>query len=772
MTSFRTLFGLPTSTAARLRPADRTAESLEERVLLTAYAVDSYGDGSLADLARADGELTFREAAEAARTNQAFGDAAAGSATGFDTITLLDDDIFIEDRHGSILLGGKLIITGQKSGDQKLSSISSDGETNLLIGLSGADLVFEDFAMTGANRAVDLRGTAKGTFSGMTFSENSTPETEGGAAIRVADGDLLVKDSVFDANTADDDGGAILVTGSETGQVIQIRNSTFDVNYAGDDGGAVHSSAWKFTSIDNVFTGNSSEDQGGAVWLSGTTGFFRDTRIGGTQTADTNEATEGGGVAVTGGMTATFSTGVVIQKNKARGTFNQGGGLFVGQDSRAQVLAGAELKENSAEGNGGGAALEGGRLDVRSGASVVDNLAGVASPGGSGGGIYARGYLGTNAYVRLLDTSLKGNKAHNDGGALYLWGANANIGGTVFGGTAASDGNVAAAPLSGSGAGNGGAIFAFSSGTTIQATDTTFQNNDGGSNGGAVLLQDNVVALFLGGSEFKDNQADFRGGAIHGVFDAKITARVTSFSDNTAATAGGAVSLQNSSRFTGIGVTMTGNTANAGGAIHASGGTPVLFLGNSTLSGNTADNSFAGDGNGGAVFVADGSATLDNTDLLNNTAVVDGGGLAAEDAVAVIIRNGSLIKDNTAGRDGGGLWTSGGSGSAANGVLRLQSSVVESNTATRHGGGIAMSGAGAGRVAVEDNAEVKTNTAENGGGVYMEDDRKLLVTALGSITANNATATTGTVGGGVRNAGTGVLENLGTISGNSPADIA
>jgi predicted outer membrane repeat protein len=123
------------------------------------------------------------------------------------------------------------------------------------------------------------------------------------------------------------------------------------------------------------------------------------------------------------------------------------------------------------------------------------------------------------------------------------------------------------------------------------------------------------------------------------------------------------------------------------------------------------DNSSAG--NGGGIYSAFGNVEIDEGDVLGNVALDNGGGIYAYGNITLDdAQLGTLSQPNSAGLDGGGLYTS-------NGNFYIQEgSVVEGNSAGGDGGGAW------GRVhGVVEDSTVRSNIAnDDGGGVFMNTD--------------------------------------------------
>ena len=144
------------------------------------------------------------------------------------------------------------------------------------------------------------------------------------------------------------------------------------------------------------------------------------------------------------------------------------------------------------------------------------------------------------------------------------------------------------------------------------------------------------------------------------------------------------------------------------------------------------DNSAAA---GAGIFAGSlANVVLDNTTVQGNHAGFTGGGIQVEQGATLTLQNGSVVRDNDAGSDGGGI-------SSRGAVIIDDSTVGPTNTAGNRGGGI-------------------FNTAIPLGGIIGTID----LSADSSIIDNHATID----GGGVLNQGT--IDCNGDISGNTVGD--
>jgi len=226
--------------------------------------------------------------------------------------------------------------------------------------------------------------------------------------------------------------------------------------------------------------------------------------------------------------------------------------------------------------------------------------------------------------------------------------------------------------------------------------------------------------------------------------------------------------------------TISGNTSGAGAGLYIKDGS--LSMANGTISGNTV----SGTGNGGGIYIENGNFEIDAGEVSGNT-VASGQGagvyIIGSEGKGNFTMNGGEIKGNTAsGNNGGGVYINGGnftlnSGTITNnnavdgggvylnnGNFSLVTGKIGENTATRFGGGVYLIGDDC--IYKLKNGAIETNTASNGGGVYLANGSFILaedISDTGSISGNSASGN----GGGVYIAGNGGFTmNGGTVEQN------
>ncbi len=197
--------------------------------------------------------------------------------------------------------------------------------------------------------AVYVYNGAEVFLTNTTFRGNQAQATSSGGAIYLlsATSTVVVDRCVFVENTSTGSGGAAFISGG----MGVFRDSVFTANHnAVGDGGAVAGSAAKLTVESCVLSGNRSEGRGGGIYATG-----------GTLSASRNfvlgqlSRTGGGGIYVINATSASIVNGL-IAGNATTGTSAQAGGLYIQGVSTSSVVANCTITGNRATGHGGGVA--------------------------------------------------------------------------------------------------------------------------------------------------------------------------------------------------------------------------------------------------------------------------------------------------------------------------------------------------------------------------------------------------------------------------------
>lgn len=342
------------------------------------------------DVVVTDGEVSLREAIQAANTNTAItGDVSAGDTT-------LDRIYFAPGINSVNVTAGEIAITGGGdlliSGEGTFRTISAGGSSRIF-DISSPDTVTLDFLQlingngggamsSGAGGAILHRNGGVLNVENSTFSSNQAPSGVGGAIFSNA-GSLNISNSTFSNNTASSNGGAINVSGGS----VDIANSTFSNNNSNGDGGAIWTQVVS-TITNSTLSGNKAAVNGGGIAnLGGNLTVTNATIVANTADSDSNNSGNGGGVYNTG--TATINNSIIArnydfvgtQHRNVSGNFTSNGHNLLGDTAGSTGFGGTDLisstydtnlfttiLQNSLTSNGGLTA----NYALRSGSPAID----------------------------------------------------------------------------------------------------------------------------------------------------------------------------------------------------------------------------------------------------------------------------------------------------------------------------------------------------------------------------------------------------------------
>jgi predicted outer membrane repeat protein len=378
------------------------------------------------------------------------------------------------------------------------------------------------------DRVFDVIDTApssiKAVFQGLTVRNGSVIGDGGG--IRVANADLVVRDSAVNGNRASVSGGGISnASAISTGDVRVVR-TVVSRNVAGADGGGIFVAGDSVLTVkDSAIRRNFADLQGGGIFgdwanlinstISGNRASLNGGGLSGDSVTLTNSTVSGNTVSsIGGGILANTATliGSTVSGNSAG---NQGGGLR----ANTATLIRCTVSGNSAGDSGGG-------IRAFNAATLTNSTVSGNTAGGEGGGIRTQTATLTRSTVSgntagltgggidaptatLTNSTVSGNSAGELGGGIFAPNTatltNSTISGNVTassgGGILAATANLTNSTLSGNTAATeGGGLFATSA-TLLNCTIVENIANAGGgvfhNPGGALNVRNTIVALNL-----------------------------------------------------------------------------------------------------------------------------------------------------------------------------------------------------------------------------------------------------------------------------------
>jgi len=433
---------------------------------------------STADNTTADGQVTLREAIQAANTDTSVDGSTAGS--GADTIA------FAPTVTGTITLGGTAItissdVTISGPGAANLT-ISGNNASNIFTitdaaaatrrsvqisgltltagsgGVSGAIDCRENLALTncvvtgntavGAGGGIYMRGAAAyqltaniqnctisnntsfvggglslsycspGSVTGCTISGNSAPGNRGGGLAVSLGGAVVVDGCTFSGNSASS-GGGLSATGAAT--ALTVRNSTLTGNTATTtSGGAIYSYGSTLTVESSTLSSNNAVREGAGIYNRGTL-TATNVVISGNALNRMGGNTRGAGLATVGAATLTECT--ISGNTSTSNSYATGGGIFVRSAGGMLTMNRCTVSGNTATNTGAAVSSFGGGISCAGGMNITNctisgNTIVDAAPqayGGAGIGIY------NDTASTISNCTITNNRdmAGDGGGGLY-----------------------------------------------------------------------------------------------------------------------------------------------------------------------------------------------------------------------------------------------------------------------------------------------------------------------------------------------------------------
>lgn len=682
---------------------------------------------------------------------------------------------------GAIFNAGTLMLTmptltGNTAVDGSLSGGAINNASTGVLTITGGEI-----SGNTANRAGGgIENTGTITISGVTLDNNvvNTSPGNGGGFHTGGTGTLDMTGGTVSGNTAGSEGGGLWNSGAGSNMTITdtvIDNNTASGAGADEGGGGIFNGGAMGNGGDLILT-NVTITNNTADGTSGSGGgilnFGGEVEIEGGEISGNSASRAGGGIETANG-TATANVemvNVVLDNNNTGDAPGNGGGLHMSQVSNVDITGGT-INGNTAAAEGGGVWNGGGASTMTITDTIISgNTASGTAAAQGGGGVFNGGAAGDGGTLTLNNVTLTNNSADGvlaegatgqsgNGGAILNFGGSLIIqGGTISsnesvragGGIEVTNGSntiITGAVISnnttGPMPGNGGGLHVSGIATVTVEDDTLFDANTAASEGGGLwngdgdsvmTITDSAIINNIANGEAADNGGGglFNGGAAGngGTMNLEDVVITGNMALGTAGSGGGILNFGGILNIT-RGVINNNEASRAGGGIednsNSAGGTTTVNISEVTIDSNTVG---ATPGNGAGIHIGgDGTTTISL----------------------------STISNNTAAKEGGGLWNS------TSGTLNVENSTVSGNTANgaeTGGGGVFTQGGETNLT----NVTVANNTANIGGGVQDSE-----MSSNGGITANNSiiadnNAATGPNFSGPLVASDSVVELSGTIS--------
>ena len=337
---------------------------------------------------------------------------------------------------------------------------------------------------------------------------------------------------------------------------------------------------------------------------------------------------------------------------------------------------------------------------------TIEKCKGTITANLASGGIDIEEPTGT---VSLKDTEIKNCEVtgtQSTGGGIHLYKANCTLTNVII--------QECKAPKGGGMCVNAG---------TLTITGGSFTKNEATGTGtdiqgGAIYSEDGRLTLkscMIGGNNSGDGNRAKKGGGIY-LKNVALTMQSVTVKNNKALTQGAGIYLAAGELKIPGGNTIADNSIIDNGNSEAGGGIYVE-KGMLTLDGGSIDGNSANANKGGGVHLKAGTFTMNSGEIKNCSAKY-GGGVSLAGKSSFTMTGGSITgcKANVEGGMGGGIYT----------TLKTQLTleghdsnpiVISNCTAEKAGGGMLIYTS---KPVTVKNAHIEGNTAENGGGVYLE----------------------------------------------------
>ena len=650
----------------------------------------------------------------------------------------------------------------EKETPAKVAPAPAEADVDNLIEDPDADIATMDGAENAVNDEHEAKigdtsyGTLQGAIDGANDGDTVVLNKNTSGSINIAkwiklnlNGHTINGDVKVDLSKKQDDTATSQDGETAVAKKVEITGGT--ITGGTDSGVKIIGADVKLENV-NV-TGNSSQGNGGGIYVEDGSVEIIGGSISGNSAAGTNERGAQGGGGIYAKNSDVVLKDTTISGNTVTGSGKDGGGVLVKNGSL--TINDSTISDNTAPDQGGGIHVEWSELKITDSTvsgNKAANGAGIFmadtdvpknetehtitkttiennTASNLGGGVY----VGNNSDVTITDSTLEGNTAASQGGAIVAYsGRNITLDNTTVKGNKAI---------------SGGAIYAL--GTAVTDTHITLENNTeftgnnatSGAGIYAYTIAGNPLQIDILNSKINNNTATSYGGGIFAYNGVKVRADGADISGNTAANAGGLFLWNNSSADLNNSEVSGNKATGNGGGVYVYDATCSLTASNGTV---FRENSGY---RGGGIFSSGGTVTVEDSTFEKNTATDDGGAIAATQNSSLTVRNSKVLENKAADTAGGIL--------AEKSTLEVTDSIIDGNRASV-GGGLYIADIDAPGETKEDKpehtitrTEITNNTADGmgiGGGIYLG-AQKLTITDS-KLTGNNTISNNGQTQGG------------------------
>ena len=452
--------------------------------------------------------------------------------------------------------------------------------------------------------AICLSGANPLNITGGVFSGNKA--AKGGCIYNNAASIINIIGTEFQGNESSTLGGVFFVNDKATDAIINMTGAAFSGNAAVNEGGSVYALAGNLNFTDCLFSNNQGTGDssfGGAMYVKGAA-----LQCNGCDFSGNTSVNNGGAVWMNAMSKADF---IDCDFTSNVCTANLAGAICLSKANPLNITGGT-FKGNSAP-NGGCFYNNAASTINITGTKFIDNKA----TAGVAGVFYCKDNSGP--IINIENAEFTGNTATAEGSAILFRNGTWTVTNTAF------NNNTSVS--------NGGAIYAHTGSLTLTGGSFSGNKTTSGSVGGGAIYVTTNAKLTVDGTTFSENSAQKtgstgagKGGAIciANSAAASHTIKNATFTANTDALAGGALFIDTKAVEI-DGCTFDGNSANGhGGAIYTT-GAATFTIKNSTFEENVLNGDFAG----GAIY-SNATSTgnlISSTKFISNSTKGSGGAL-------------------------------------------------------------------------------------------------------------------------------------------------